>query len=137
MSQYHLPRPGMQDPIAALNHYTGNYISPLRLAVEDGIQPEWSRSRIIVSQILTGFASGTYTYQHSQAFNPEVARELSEEVTAIVKKGATPEELKSLEERLLSIADEHAIETGQPQRTRAALNIEILNLKAEKELAKK
>lgn len=135
MRQYRLPAPGELDPIANLQHYTGNYLSVLRGQIKsgEGGQARLEVAREVVSGVLSGFADGTYTYEHSQAFNPDVARKLSEEVLSTLREGASVDDIRSLEEKLQGAADEHAIQTGQPERTRAALDDLRDRLKAERE----
>lgn len=132
MTRYHLPPSGELDPVESLHHYTENYLSSLRKGLEKGARPNWITARTVLSGILRGFGDGNYTYQYSQAFNPEIARSLSAEVKRVVKRGASPDTLKGLEEKLLQTADEHAIQAGQPHRTRAAVNSTIDELRAGK-----
>lgn len=132
MSPYRLPKPGKSDPIANLHHYTGNYLSALRKSIEFGEPAHLAAAREVVGGVLGGFADGTYTYEHSQAFNPEVARKLREEALSVLKEGVSADEIKGLEDKLLTAVDEYAIQTGQPERTRAALDAELTALRAER-----
>lgn len=114
---YKFPPPGESDALGNLRHFC-SHITPFSKRHEfdetlEGIDLE----RNLLCELLLRYENGTYSYPHSESFNPEVAKQLRLETAQVMQLGADPEALLTLERKWLTIAATYAVEIGREDDT--------------------
>ena len=117
---YHWPPPGKYEPFE-LHHYIGNYLSSTILALKEKGSLKLNAVRDVICGLLDRYSNGTYQYNHSKRFNPQIANSLKSRVRATVRRGATSKELSDLAESLERAIDRPYLEIGRPDKTKKAI----------------
>lgn len=120
-----LPPPGQVDPISSIRHYTNTEFPMILLELREHDHPDLSGRRDFLCQLMERFTDGIYQYKPTESFNPKIARQLRDETQNRMGEGATEKGIEELSELYGKTMDDYAIETGQPDKTRKALDEEL------------
>lgn len=111
----------MKDPkevIAELRHKSGSFYS-VRIRLKEGEDPGIDTNDIFC-EALQKYVDGTYQYQHTESFNPDVAKSILEETRRVLEH-PDYDSVNNLIGKLKSTIDNYAIETGNPEETSDAI----------------